>query len=224
MALAAAGRVADDARGRPVQLAARKADRELARDRNDVFGQHAGAFRLRQGQRRGSRQHRVPARRRDPGGARDALCLRRGHRLGGRGAEVRRRRRHDHRRVVQTVPMGVADARRVRAPLARNTTQGGRAAVEDTAVDQRIATDPLGTESEPPESAPGRVRAISDFRRLRSEASVLARGRQRHRLSRRRGAARGWNLRRRRLGLSGLYAAPALRRQLRRHRLVGRRR
>src|SRR5450631_1115251 len=111
---------------------------------------------------------------------------------------------------MQTVPMGMADARRFRAASARNAAQGARAAVENTAVDQGIVADPLGVESEPPEPAPSCVRSISNFRQLCAKTAVFARGRQRHDLSRQRSATRGRKLRQRGLDLPGLYAAPTL--------------
>ncbi len=67
VALAGAEDPAGRRRRRPVQFAAREADRELARVRGELVGGHARAFHVRRRQRGGPRQPRLPARRGDAG-------------------------------------------------------------------------------------------------------------------------------------------------------------
>src|SRR6202795_2132553 len=125
---------------------------------------------------------------------------------------------------MQALSLGMAHQGRVRSAFAADEDARDRAAVEDTAVDQGPAAHPVEIESGSSQPAAGVVRSLSHFRRLRPEADVFTGRRQRDRLSRRRGAARGRKLWRGGMDLSGVYRDSEIRRQLRYHRTLERRR
>ena len=191
------------AAGGSVQFAARKADRQLARDRRHDLGQRAGAFRLRQGKRRGLRDYRIPPRRRNAGRREHALCPYRGHRLGG-SRRIRRCRRRGDRHAVQALSLGMAVKRRVRGPFAAER----RIRMLEPAWKMLLSNKgflPILWELYPGPSQPsaGLVRAGSHPGRLRPEAAAFA-GRLQRAVHRDGKCGAGGRLRHGRLDLPGV--------------------
>src|SRR5260221_145208 len=113
---------------------------------------------------------------------------------------------------MQVVSMGMAGDRGLWPAPVGIVIARDRARVEDAAVEQGAAADPVGAVSGASESAAGIFRRAQDRRRLRREAALVARGRQRDDPPRWRDDRRCGRLWRGRAYLPGLHADSALRR------------
>ena len=118
---------------RSVQLAARSPDRRLEGDRQRA----RRALRRRPGKRRGCRHARLHRRLCAAGRARDQAHRDEGHRQ-GRAKRLRRPRQQADRTDVQTLPVGMDDARSVRRVAAGRTDPVRRASLEGNPFQQGI--------------------------------------------------------------------------------------
>lgn len=212
-------------RRRPVELHPRAAGRPLG-VASPARG--SGALRVdeRRPDRRGGDDHRLPAGDRRAGRARHGPDRDGGHRLGSARPPVRRPGRAGHPVDLQALPLGVDRQRAVRAPRHRPAALDDldRAAVEDAAVEQGAARDPLGAVPRPPQPAPRLPRRAPGARidhRVRAQAAARPRGRLDPRPRARGGAGDLGRLRRRGLRLPAVPAPARLRRMAARARRLG---